>query len=88
MNNEHTTNSMEVHYYDGDFEPEDAFQEDPIDLDGEANCSMQMLKQVEQQFIAYFLKKIGPSRKTEEIRQSVYSTLTEILDSKYGKSAN
>ena len=58
-----------------------------IDLDGEARATQQlMLKQVERQFIEYFLQKIGPSRKTEQVRESVFSTLTGILESKYGES--
>ena len=44
-----------------------------------------MLKRVESTFINYFLEKVGPSRKTEEVRESVFSTLTEILNSKYGE---
>ena len=54
-------------------------QEDPIDLDGEARCSMQMLKGVERHFIDYFIEKVGPSLKTEQVRESVFSTLTQIL---------
>ena len=36
--------------------------DEPIDLDGEVRCYHEMLKRVEQQFTAYFLAKIGPSR--------------------------
>lgn len=42
-----------------------------------------MLKRVEEQFVEYFMDKIGPSRKTEKNREKVFSTLTKILDSKY-----
>lgn len=59
--------------------------EDAIDLDGEVNCSYEMLKQVERTFINYFLRKIGPSHRTEKIRDSVFSTLTQLLESNYGK---
>ena len=67
--------------YCGDVHEDDAI----IDLDGEVNCSYEMLKQVERTFINYFLRKIGPSRKTETVRDSVFSTLTQMLESKYGK---
>ena len=71
--------------------PSAAFSEEHeeaiIDLEGEEDCAREMLRKVERQFIAYFIDKIGPSRKTEAVRESVFSTLTEILDSKYGESA-
>lgn len=61
-------NKDPVAQFDG-FEPEEdegyCGQEDAIDLDGEVRCSLEMLKQVERTFIDYFLRKIGPSRKTE-----------------------
>ena len=74
---------QEVDVYSGDEHDDDA-----IDLEGEAHCSLQMLKRVERTFIDYFLRKVGPSRKTEQVRESVFSTLTELLDSKYGKFDN
>ena len=63
-------------------------QEDPIDIEAEARSSLKMLKRVEEQFVEYFMDKIGPSRKTEKNREKVFSTLTKILDSKYGESTN
>lgn len=65
------------------FEPDAACfsgdQVDPIDLEEEARRGQETLKRVEQQFIDYFLKSIGPSGQTERVRKSVLSTLNEIL---------
>mmetsp|Transcript_42244 Transcript_42244/g.55664 ORF Transcript_42244/g.55664 Transcript_42244/m.55664 type:complete len:87 (+) Transcript_42244:21-281(+) len=36
--------------------------DEPIDFDGEARSCREQLRRVEQQFTAYFLAKIGPSR--------------------------
>ena len=87
---EHSADHMVAAHFEG-FEPEDEDgycgdeHEDAIDLDGEARSQREMLKQVERIFIDYFLRKVGPSRKTEQVRESVFQTLTQILDSKYGK---
>ena len=72
------------------FEPDAAGFGDanePIDLDDEARCGREQLRLVEQQFTAYFLAKIGPSRQTEAIRQGVLTTLEQVLASKYGESS-
>lgn len=48
------------------FEPEtvcfDGDQVEPIDLEEEAIHGQKILKRVEQQFIGYFLRQIGPSK--------------------------
>ena len=67
-----------------DFNVEES--EEPIDFDNEAQSSLQMLRRVEKQFCGYFMMKVGPSKKTEAVRESVFSTLTEILEAQYGKS--
>ena len=87
---EHSADRMVAAHFEGfEHEEDDGYcgdeHEDAIDLDGEARSQREMLKQVERIFIDYFLRKVGPSRKTEQVRESVFQTLTQILDSKYGK---